>query len=101
MSDGLFDLIAGLLEERTPLNRLEARGTVRLALREVGLEPAKLTQQHAIAVVEKCLPQALQSRGVADVREVCAVIVAALRASEAGAGDAVRPETLFERLRAD
>lgn len=101
MNEGLFELLADTLEAQTSLSRLEARGTVRLALREAGLEPGKLTQRYAVAVAEKALPGALQARGIENAGDVCSAIVRAIRASEDGAEDSHRPETLFERLQAD
>lgn len=100
MSDGLFDVVADALEANSALSRLEARGTVRLVLREAGLEPAQLTQQYAVALAEKMLPGALRDRGIDAPDRVCAAVVGAVRASRAGAEDAHRPETLFERLQA-
>jgi len=98
MSESLFDRMAQVLEERTSLSRLEARGTLRLVLRDAGLEPDKLTPRYAEAVVEKMLPKALQSRGVTEASEACVAVAQVAQASGAGAADAHRPETLFERL---
>lgn len=98
MSAGLFDRLADRLEQRTGFSRLEARGTLRLALREAGLEPGKLTREYARAVMEKMLPRELEARGIADAAALCASIAAEIPAMDGGAADAHRPETLFERL---
>jgi len=97
VSADLFDRLATTLEERTELSRLEARGTLRLALKNAGLEPEKLTPSYAEALVKKILPRELESRGVPDVPGVCDAVPRA--AQQAGAAaDAHRPEALFERL---
>jgi hypothetical protein len=38
----LFDFVAEQLEHHTSLDRLEARGTLRLALKEAGLDPQSI-----------------------------------------------------------
>ncbi|MDX1650545.1 MAG: hypothetical protein R3263_11900 [Myxococcota bacterium] len=98
MSTALFDRLADRLEQRTGFTRLEARGTLRLALREAGLEPEKLTRDYARAVVDRMLPRELETRGVPDAARLCASIAAEIADMDDGVADAHRPETLFERL---
>ncbi len=43
MADSLFEFIAAQLEERTALDKLEARGTLRIALKEAGLDLRAVT----------------------------------------------------------
>lgn len=97
----LFDELAAALEERTSFNSLEARGTLRLALRKAGLEPDKLTRAHTAALVRKILPEELRARGVPEADEVCEALAAGIENSRHGVAEAHRPETLFERLRGD
>ena len=59
-----FELACGELEHATSLERLEARGTVRLALKETGLEARAVTPHQLVAVLTKVLPQELTDRGI-------------------------------------
>ncbi len=93
-----FDWLCSRLEEGTSLDRLEARGTVRLALKQAGLEARSVTPDQMKVVVEKVLPDELASRGVEDGGALCARWATGLGALEAdtGAGDA--PDEVFRRL---
>ena len=59
-----FEWVCNELEQRTSLDRLEARGTVRLSLKQAGLEPGTVTTEQMKVVLEKVLPSELDSRGV-------------------------------------
>ena len=61
-----FDFVCETLERLTPLTRLQARGTVRLLLRQAGLEPHAVTPEQLAVVVERLLPPALIKRHIAD-----------------------------------
>lgn len=98
MADSIaFDVACRELEERTSFDRLEARGTVRLALRSAGLEVRTVSPPQMAVVVEKVLPGELVARGVDDVEAICGAIARSLSGLEAGAG-AETPETVFQRL---
>jgi hypothetical protein len=77
-----FDWMAEQLEQLSSLNRLEARGTIRLALKQAGLVAGELT-----------------SRGIDDAEALCEKLAGDLDAAghEAGAGGD-RPEDIFQRL---
>lgn len=92
-----FDFVCGELESRSSLNRLEARGTVRLALKEAGFAAASVTPVQIRAVVERVLPRQLASRGIADGDALCTHIAAGL-SGVADAGGAESPEAIFARL---
>lgn len=65
MADGpAFLALCDALESSTSLDRLESRGTVRLALKQAGLDPAGASPAQLAVVVEKVLPAELESRGV-------------------------------------
>lgn len=66
-----FDYVCTRLEERTSLNQLEARGTVRIALKAAGLEARHVTSEQMAAVLEHVLPGELRSRGIDDGELVC------------------------------
>jgi hypothetical protein len=67
----LFDFAADRLEHHTALDRLEARGTLRLALKESGLDPKRVTPGQLCVVLAKVMPRELETRGVGDPTAVC------------------------------
>jgi hypothetical protein len=67
----LFDFAAERLEHHTALDRLEARGTLRLALKESGLDPKRVTPGQLCVVLAKIMPRELETRGVGDPTAVC------------------------------
>jgi hypothetical protein len=92
-----FDFVCDELERGSSLDRLEARGTVRIAIKKAGLEPQTATPQELAVVVEKLLPGELATRGV----ESGAVLCAALAVRVAVRDDGVKadtPESIFTRL---
>jgi hypothetical protein len=92
-----FDFVCSELEKDTSLDRLEARGTVRLALKGAGLEARSVTPDQIAVVVEKLLPGELESRGIEDAAALCARIKSGL--SSVSAGDQVEtPDAVFQRL---
>ena len=93
----LFEWLSGEIERGTLLDRLAARGTVRLALREAGLEPGSLDARQLAVVLERVLPAKLSSSGIADGAVFCAGLAARIPAQAARAG-AESPETIFGRL---
>ena len=92
-----FEIASDRLERETTLSRLEARGTLRLALKEAGLDPASVAPSQLRVVVDKVLPGALAARGVERRDEVCRILADCLAAlGDAPAAD--RPEAVFARL---
>lgn len=92
-----FELASEVLERDTSLGHLEARGTVRLALKEAGLDGPTVTPEQMIVVVGSVLPRELELRGVADPDAVCAILetkLAGLEPSEAPE----TPDAIFKRL---
>ena len=94
-----FEWVCNELEQRTSLDRLEARGTVRLALKQAGLEPRSVTTEQMKVVLEKVLPSELDSRGVEEHAAVCAALASGV---ESVASDAApspdSPDEVFRRL---
>jgi hypothetical protein len=94
---GAFDFVCAQLEAGTSLDRLEARGTVRLALKQAGFEARGVSPEQMAVVVARILPEELASRGVEDSAGLCASIGAGLQNLEAGeVGDT--PDAVFQRL---
>jgi hypothetical protein len=100
MDATLFDFAAERLEHHASLDRLEARGTLRIALKSAGLAPNNLTGAQLQVVFEQVMPGELDSRGVSDIRDVCAAVLADLERSGGAAGDAsaTSPDDIFRRL---
>jgi len=74
----LFDFAAERLEQQTSLDRLAARGTLRLALKASGLAPNGLRVAQLRVVLEKVLPAELEKCGVAGAQSICTGVSAAL-----------------------
>jgi len=97
-----FEWLCSELEQASALDRLEARGTVRLALKQAGLDARSVTPGQMGVVVEKVLPAELDSRGVADSGAICSGLLPGLKSlAQQGAGDggaAAMPDEVFRRL---
>jgi hypothetical protein len=95
-----FEWLCTALEESTTLERLEARGTVRIALKEAGLEPRSVTPSELRVVAQKILPRELRNRGVANEAALCDRMVAGLQVLESKPGLTATdtPDAIFRRL---
>jgi hypothetical protein len=95
-----FEWLCEAIEAGTSLARLEARGTVRIALKEAGLEAGSVTPAQLVVVVQKILPRELRQRGVADEAALCGRLTAGLRNLEASGAQpaADSPDAIFRRL---
>ncbi len=103
MAADLFDFAAERLEHHTSFNQLEARGTLRIALKVAGLDAGCVTAGQLCVIFEKVMPTELEKRGVSDARGVCAAVLADLanaptRADEAPSTDL---DEVFGRLGGD
>lgn len=92
-----FDFVCDQLEQATSLDRLAARGTVRIALKQAGLEARTVSPEEMNVVLEKLLPQELTTRGVEGGEAVCARIKSGL-ASLAPGRPVETPDAVFRRL---
>lgn len=92
-----FDFVCSQLEARTSLDRLAARGTVRIALKQAGLDARSVTPEQMAVVVEKLLPAELSARSVADAGSICAGIASKARRLASRVG-AETPDSVFRRL---
>ncbi len=92
-----FEAACTCLEQSGALDRLAARGTIRIALKQAGLEPKAVTARQLGVVLEKLLPAEFTSRGVSAPEELCARIRKALEGVDAGARTD-SPEAIFARL---
>jgi hypothetical protein len=92
-----FDKACELLEELCELSRLEARGTIRLALKQSGLEPRSVVASEIVVVIRALLPKELSVRGIPDCDQLCAKLCDGLsRVRDTPRGES--PESVFSRL---
>jgi hypothetical protein len=98
MPSPVFEFVAAEIERRSALATLEARGTVRLALKRAGLDASSVTSAQMAVVLERVLPEEMRSRGVTGSDELCRAAAAALRASYPDGAAAESPEAIFRRL---
>lgn len=92
-----FSTVCTVLEDESSLTRIQARGTVRLALRDGGLDPDTVTVGQMLMVVERILPRELKRRALSE--SICKSIVSRLRLL--GTEEHMRhdsPEAIFSRL---
>ena len=100
MAASIFELVAEELERRTDLAKLEARGTVRLALKEAGLDARTVSAEQMIVMLQKVMPGEMRSRGVEQPEQICEAIIMALKSSHTASSrpEAESPEAIFRRL---
>ena len=100
MSVDLFDVAAERLEHHASLDRLAARGTLRIALKVAGLTAKSVTAKQLCVVFEKVMPEELKLRGVSNTVVACNKVINDLMNSPAPSETA--PETeidaIFDRL---
>ena len=103
MTLSLFDLAAERLEHHTDFDRLESRGTLRLALKSAGLEPKSLDVAQLRVVFERVMPGELETRGVNEAPAICSAIMDEVTSSPlpADAGASSDLDGIFRRLGGD
>ena len=100
MDAALFDLAADQLEQHTDFSRIEARGTLRIALKDSGLDARSITPGQRCVVFDKVMPIELERRGVKDATEVCSAVIEGLANAPASADkeSSTDPDGVFRRL---
>lgn len=93
----VFDLVCDELEKNSSLDRLQSRGTVRLALKAAGLKSHSVAPEQMAAVLEKVMPGELAARGLPAGDALCASIAAQLGGISPGPVEET-PEAVFSRL---
>ncbi len=74
----IFEAVCEALERATYFNRMQARGTIRLAMRTMGADVRRVDIGQMTRVLDRQLPRELESRRVSDVSKVCAKVKACL-----------------------
>jgi hypothetical protein len=92
-----FEFVCTELERLTNMTRLEARGTVRLALKEAGLSADSVLPLEMQVVLQKLMPKELSARAIATADDICRKISAGVAALKETAA-APSPEAVFSRL---
>lgn len=100
MSESLFEFVAAELKKRSDLEDLEARGTIRLALKSSGLTAREVTREQMVVIIDQVMPRELRVRGVENPEGVCGELALAVKGFEAenGESDGSSPEDVFRRL---
>ncbi len=93
-----FDLVCQYLEAQSSLDRLEARGTVRLALKEAGLDARSVSPDEMKVIVQRVLPKELEQRGVGAGESICSNLAGSLDELDAPQAPGDSPEAVFARL---
>lgn len=95
----VFERTADELEVLTRMTRLEARGTLRLALKDAGLIPRTVNAKAMLVVLDRILPQLLTRRGVQGAPDMCRTISGVVRGLTSETSYEVdTPEKVFARL---
>ncbi len=100
MDTKLFDFAAEALERHSGFNRLEARGTLRIALKDSGLDARSVTPAQLCVVFQKVMPVELGKRGVKDAEDVCGAVIEALANAPSSPDDGASGDVdgIFRRL---
>jgi len=100
VSESVFEFVASELEQRSGLDNLEARGTLRLALKSSGLTVREVTPEQMAVVLEQVMPRELKMRGIENPESVCEELSQAVKGmnAEAGKSAGTSPEDVFRRL---
>ena len=100
MSESLFEFVAETLLKKSDLENLEARGTIRLALKSSGLTAREVTPEQMAVIITQVMPRELRVRGVENPEGVCQALAQAVKDFDHGDGDSdgASPEDVFRRL---
>jgi hypothetical protein len=95
-----FAWVCDQLQRATPLSEIEVRGTVRLALKQAGLDARSVTGAEMAVLLAKVMPRELEQRAVENAAPLCEDLAARIkneRFAEAGP-DPKSVEAVFRRL---
>ncbi|MCA9503469.1 MAG: hypothetical protein H6748_04300 [Spirochaetaceae bacterium] len=92
-----FEQASRQLERSTDLDRLEARGTLRIMLKKAGFDAKSIGRSDLQAVIQQLLPEELVARGIARPEHVIEGLVAALAPLE-DETDRRQPSEIFRRM---
>lgn len=94
-----FEWLSAELPLCTPLSTLQARGTVRLMLQDVGIDPCELRKDQLLILLRRQLPLELRKRRIQTDPKLGDELIARLRRTQLHeSAPADTPEAVFARL---
>jgi hypothetical protein len=94
----VFEWVCERLESVIGWNRLVARGTVRLALKNMGLDPRTVDKKEMLTALRTAIQRALETHRISDGTAVCQRLERELANTSVGAAAIDSPEAIFKRL---
>ena len=94
----VFEWVCDRLESSIGWNRLVARGTVRLALKEMGLDPRTVGKKEMSIALRTVIARALEVHRVDGGRALCERLERELATAVMEAASVDTPEAIFKRL---
>jgi hypothetical protein len=98
MDSDSFTIVADRLCELSDLDRLEARGTIRLAFKRAGVNVSSFGLDDLAAVFAKIMPDELAARGCTNAQAICEAIMASLDGSAVPATAEGSRDEIMRRL---
>jgi hypothetical protein len=92
-----FDWLCGALTRATSFSEIEARGTVRIALKKSGLAAADVRPAQLQVVLKRVLPDELRRRGCDGAEAICDELAVELK-DQGFEAERDTPEDVFARL---
>jgi len=95
-----FVWVCEQLERGTPLSAIEVRGTVRLALKQAGLDARAVTGSEMAVLLSKVMPLELQQRAVENAARLCQELATRIKGEHLAEAtpDPKSVEAVFRRL---
>jgi hypothetical protein len=84
MAEPVFPFVAKMIERSSELDILEARGTLRFALKSAGIAASSVTAEQMTTIVQNKLPAELKALGVESADLLCEEITRSLKAFTSG-----------------
>lgn len=94
----VFDFVSEELERTTNLDRMEARGTLRLVLKQALFDSKTLNVSQMQMVIDRLLAAHLCRCGVENPESVCEKLARNLKAKGFGPSVAESPDEIFGRM---
>ena len=105
MAESIFEFVAERLQEGSGLDKLESRGTLRIALKAAGLDAHSVTPGQMSVMLLRTMPGELSSRGVEGAEALCRSLAGSMCDFLPGGNQASErpdsPEDVFRRLGRD
>ena len=99
MATELFDFAAKQIERRTSFDRLESRGTLRIVLKQAGLEAKTVTASQMCVAIDQLLAEELEKRGIGEAAAICRSLIQSVADAPTNDSDLVKGvDEIFGRL---